>query len=745
MKIPFEEEIAGGDVHDLALSDAISERYLSYALSIIMSRSLPDVRDGLKPVHRRLLYAMRLLKLNPDQGYKKCARVIGDVIGKYHPHGDQSVYNALVRLAQNFAVRYPLVDGQGNFGNIDGDNPAAMRYTEARLTDVASSILEGIDEDAVDFKETYDGEDKEPIVMPSTIPNLLANGGEGIAVGMACSIPPHNLEELCQALLHLIKFPNASLKKMIEFIPGPDFPTGGILVETKEMILAAYTTGRGGFRVRSRWSVEKQSRGQYLIVINEIPYQIQKSRLIEKIAELLLAKKLPFLEDIRDESAEDIRIVLEPRKRSLDPKILMEQMFRLTDLETRISLNMNVLDSENTPKVMNIKEVLSAFLSHRHVVLMRRTQFRLNKIDHRIEVLEGYLAAYLNLDEVIRIIREEDNPKKQLIIAFSLTEVQAEAILNMRLRSLRKLEEIELRAEHKELSTERVGLKKLQSDDIIQWTTISEEIKKTKKRFSAKTNSEYGRRTSIEEGLEKIEIPDDIFTEKEPITIIFSNKDWIKTSKSHIDLSGDIKFKDGDSSKFIFHAESTDKVVFFASNGRFFTIQADKLPSGRGFGSPLRLMIDLPNEEEIISVFSFKENVKYIIASESGRGFIVKSEDLIAQTKNGKQILNLKQEDQAVAIAEYLGSSVAVIGLNRKLLVFESSEIPEMSKGRGVILQKFKDGGISDITSFDPKDGLSWKIGDKIRTEKELTPWIGKRSQSGRLAPKGFAKSNKFK
>ena len=745
MKIPFEEEIAGGDVHDLALSDAISERYLSYALSIIMSRSLPDVRDGLKPVHRRLLYAMRLLKLNPDQGYKKCARVIGDVIGKYHPHGDQSVYNALVRLAQNFAVRYPLVDGQGNFGNIDGDNPAAMRYTEARLTDVASSILEGIDEDAVDFKETYDGEDKEPIVMPSTIPNLLANGGEGIAVGMACSIPPHNLEELCQALLHLIKFPNASLKKMIEFIPGPDFPTGGILVETKEMILAAYTTGRGGFRVRSRWSVEKQSRGQYLIVINEIPYQIQKSRLIEKIAELLLAKKLPFLEDIRDESAEDIRIVLEPRKRSLDPKILMEQMFRLTDLETRISLNMNVLDSENTPKVMNIKEVLSAFLSHRHVVLMRRTQFRLNKIDHRIEVLEGYLAAYLNLDEVIRIIREEDNPKKQLIIAFSLTEVQAEAILNMRLRSLRKLEEIELRAEHKELSTERVGLKKLQSDDIIQWTTISEEIKKTKKRFSAKTNSEYGRRTSIEEGLEKIEIPDDIFTEKEPITIIFSNKDWIKTSKSHIDLSGDIKFKDGDSSKFIFHAESTDKVVFFASNGRFFTIQADKLPSGRGFGSPLRLMIDLPHEEEIISVFSFKENIKYIIASKSGRGFIVKSEDLIAQTKNGKQILNLKQEDQAVAIAEYLGSSVAVIGLNRKLLVFESSEIPEMSKGRGVILQKFKDGGISDITSFDPKDGLSWKIGDKIRTEKELTPWIGKRSQSGRLAPKGFAKSNKFK
>jgi len=745
MKIPFEEETPGGDVRDLALSDAISERYLSYALSIIMSRSLPDVRDGLKPVHRRLLYAMRLLKLNPDQGYKKCARVIGDVIGKYHPHGDQSVYNALVRLAQNFAVRYPLVDGQGNFGNIDGDNPAAMRYTEARLTDVASSILEGIDEDTVDFKETYDGEDKEPIVMPSTIPNLLANGGEGIAVGMACSIPPHNLEELCRALLHLIKFPNASLKKMIEFIPGPDFPTGGILVETKEMILAAYTTGRGGFRVRSRWSVEKQSRGQYLIVINEIPYQIQKSRLIEKIAELLLAKKLPFLEDIRDESAEDIRIVLEPRKRSLDPKIVMEQMFRLTDLETRISLNMNVLDSENTPKVMNIKEVLSAFLSHRHLVLMRRTQFRLNKIDHRIEVLEGYLAAYLNLDEVIRIIREEDNPKKQLIIAFSLTEVQAEAILNMRLRSLRKLEEIELRAEHKELSTERVGLKKLQSDDIIQWATISEEIKKTKKRFSAKTNSEYGRRTSIEEGIEKIEIPDDIFIEKEPITIIFSNKNWIKTSKSHIDLSGDIKFKDGDSSKFIFHAESTDKVVFFASNGRFFTIQADKLPSGRGFGSPLRLMIDLPNEEEIISVFSFKENVKYIIASESGRGFIVKSEDLIAQTKNGKQILNLKQEDQAVAITEYLGSSVAVIGINRKLLVFESSEIPEMSKGRGVILQKFKDGGISDITSFDPKNGLSWKIGDKVRTEKELTPWIGKRSQSGRLAPKGFAKSNKFK
>ncbi|MFL2782866.1 MAG: DNA topoisomerase IV subunit A [Rhodospirillales bacterium] len=745
MKPSFKEEAPNGDVRDLALSDAISDRYLSYALSIIMSRSLPDVRDGLKPVHRRLLYAMRLLKLNPEEGYKKCARVIGDVIGKYHPHGDQSVYNALVRLAQNFAVRYPLVDGQGNFGNIDGDNPAAMRYTEARLTDVASSILEGIDEDSVDFKETYDGEDKEPIVMPSTIPNLLANGGEGIAVGMACSIPPHNLEELCSALLHLIKFPNATLRKINEFIPGPDFPTGGILVESKEMILAAYTTGRGGFRIRSRWSVEQQSRGQYHIVITEIPYQIQKSRLIEKIAELLMAKKLPFLEDIRDESAEDIRIILEPRKRSIDPKILMEQMFRLTDLETRISINMNVLDSDNTPRVMSIKEVLNAFLSHRHVVLMRRTQFRLTKIHYRIEVLEGYLAAYLNLDEVIRIIREEDDPKKQLIIAFSLKEVQAEAILNMRLRSLRKLEEIDLRVEHKELSKERVNLKKLQNDDNIQWATISDEIKKTKQRFSAKSDSEYMRRTSITEVLEKIEIPDDIFTEKEPITIIFSNKDWIKTSKSHIDLNSDIKFKDGDSSKFVFHAESTDKVVFFASNGRFFTIQADKLPSGRGFGSPLRLMIDLPIEEKIISVFPFKENIKFIVASKSGRGFIVKSEDFIAQTKNGKQVLNLKQDDKAVAITEYLGDFVAVIGLNRKLLIFQSSEIPEMSKGRGVIFQKFKDGGVSDITSFDPKDGLTWKIGDKTRTEKELTPWIGKRSQSGRLAPKGFAKSNKFK
>ncbi len=744
MDVATKSLVSTGDIRDARLADAIGERYLSYALSIIMSRSLPDVRDGLKPVHRRLLYAMRQLKLDPDQGYKKCARVIGDVIGKYHPHGDQSVYNALVRLAQEFAVRYPLVDGQGNFGNIDGDNPAAMRYTEARMTEIASAILEGIDENAVDFRETYDGEDNEPIVMPSSIPNLLANGAEGIAVGMACSIPPHNLEELCAALLHLIKFPNATNGKIVSIIPGPDFPTGGILVEDPEVIVAAYKIGRGGFRVRARWIVEKLGRGQYQIVISEIPFQIQKSRLIEKIAEMLISKKLPFLEDVRDESAEDIRIVLEPKNRTIEPDLLMEQMFKLTDLESRFSMNMNVLDADNTPKVMGLREILASFLDHRHEVLMRRTKFRLNKINVRLEILEGYLITYINLDEVIRIVREEENVKLLLIKTFKLTENQADAILNMRLRSLRKLEEIEIQNEHDKLTIERAGLNKLIKNKNQRWKKITQEITEIKKKFSGKAGSIYKRRTEISAAPKIIDIPSNAFIEKEPVTIICSDKGWIKASKGHVDLISAIKYKDGDRGKFALYAETTDKILLFTTNGRFYTIPCDKLPGGRGFGEPVRLMIDLGNDQEIVGLFVYSLDAKYLIASNSGRGFIVGAEDVVAQTKGGKQILNVKGEDEAAAICIVEGDTVAVVGDNRKLLLFPIDEVPEMARGRGVILQRYKEGGLRDIKTFIKKRGLSWKTGDKTRTEINLMPWEGSRAQAGRLPPKGFARSNKF-
>ena len=735
---------SAGDTRDTRLADAIGERYLSYALSIIMARSLPDVRDGLKPVHRRLLYAMQQLRLDPNQGFKKCARVIGDVIGKYHPHGDQSVYNALVRLAQEFSVRYPLVDGQGNFGNIDGDNPAAMRYTEARMTEFASVILEGIDEDAVDFRDTYDGEDSEPIVMPASIPNLLANGAEGIAVGMACSIPPHNLEELLTALLHLIKFPNATNGKLISMVPGPDFPTGGVLVEDKEVILSAYKTGRGGFRIRARWVIEKLGRGQFQIIITEIPFQVQKSRLIEKIAELLIDRKLPFLEDIRDESAEDIRIVLEPKNRSIDPKLLMEQMFKLTDLESRFNMNMNVLDADNTPKVMNFHGILTAFLDHRHVVLVRRTKFRLGKINARIEVLSGYLVAYLNLDQIIHIIREEDDAKAVLVKTFELSENQAEAILNMRLRSLRKLEEVEIMNEHDTLSKERSGLNKLLKSKDLRWKKISQQISEIKNKFSGKADPLYRRRTEIGSAPVMLDMPKEILIEKEPITIIFSEKGWIKAVKGHVDPNTSVKYKDGDIGKYIIHAETTDKILLFSTNGRFYTVSCDKLPGGRGFGEPVRLMIDLDNDHDIVGLFIYKSGEKFLLAAHSGRGFIVKSEDLMAQTKGGKQILNVKGKDLATAVCPVEGDSVAVIGENRKLLVFGVDEIPEMTKGRGVILQRYKDGGLGDIKTFDKKDGLSWKTGEKNRTESDLMQWDGKRGQSGRLPPKGFSRSNKF-
>ena len=735
------------DVRDTTLKDAISERYLSYALSIIMSRSLPDVRDGLKPVHRRLLYAMRQLKLDPATGYKKCARVVGDVIGKYHPHGDVAVYEAMVRLAQDFAVRYPLVDGQGNFGNIDGDNAAAMRYTEARLTDVAMALMDGIDEDTVDFRATYDGEESEPIVMPAAFPNLLANGAAGIAVGMATSIPPHNVDEICQALLHLIKTPKATIEKLVGFMPGPDFPTGGILVEGREAVVAAYTTGRGGFRVRARWKKEDLGRGGYQIVVTEIPFQVQKSRLIERVAELMQQKKLSLIEDIVDESTEDIRVVITPKNRTIDPDMLMEQLFKQTELETRFSLNMNVLDADHTPRVMNLREVLQAFLDHRHDVLLRRTNNRLGKVAHRMEMLDGYLIAYLNLDEVIRIIREEDEPKAKLMKRFKLTDGQAEAILNMRLRSLRRLEEMEIKGEHKELSKELADLNKLLKNEGLRWEKVTEEVAGIRAKFGAKAPGGKGkRRTEIGDAPALIDIPLDAFIEKEPITVFLSDKGWIKAVKGHLEDSAiaDVKYKEGDRGRFAIRAETTDKIMLFATNGRFYTLAGDKLPGGRGFGEPVRLMIELGNEHAIVAAFVYKPGEQFLLASSAGRGFIVKSDDVFAQTRGGKQALNVSGDEEAAVCARVEGDTVAVIGENRKLLLFPLKEVPEMSRGRGVILQRYKDGGLSDIKTFTYKQGLTWQQGDRTRTETDLKDWKGERAQAGRLPPKGFNKVNKF-
>jgi topoisomerase IV subunit A len=733
-------------IRDTTLVDALSERYLAYAMSTITSRSLPDVRDGLKPVHRRILYAMRLLKLDPGQGFKKCARVIGDVIGKYHPHGDQSVYDALVRLAQEFAVRYPLVDGQGNFGNIDGDNAAAMRYTEARLTAVAEALLNGLDEDCVDFRDTYDGEESEPLVLPAAFPNLLANGSSGIAVGMATSIPPHNAGELCDAALHLIKFPNATPAKLSELVPGPDFPTGGIMVEPRESVVEAYKTGRGSFRLRARWSTEDIGRGQYQIVITEVPYQVQKAKLVEKIAELIISKRLPMLTDVRDESADDVRLVLEPKSRTVEAAPLMETLFRLTDLEVRASLNLNVLSADGKPGVLNLREALQAFLDHRHVVLVRRSSHRLEKIEHRLEVLGGYLIAFLNLDEVIRIIREEDEPKAELMKTFELSEVQAEAILNMRLRSLRRLEEEGLRTEHADLTAEKKSLKALLKNEKQRWGIISDELKETRKTFGQKT--ELGkRRTDITDAPEVAEVPMESMVEKEPITVICSEKGWIRAVKGHVEVGEDIRFKEGDRSRFALHALTTDKLVLFATNGRFYTLGGDKVPRGRGHGEPIRLLTGLGNDDDIIELLVHVPGRKLIVASSDGRGFVVPEDQLIAQTKTGKQVLNVSgdREAQALAVIEDGDDTIACVGENRKLIVFPLDELPEMGRGRGVVLQKYKDGNLSDIQSFKKSDGLTWAAGvNRTRTENDLLAWEGKRSQAGRLAPKGFAVTNRF-
>ena len=749
------------------LRRAIGERYLTYALSTIMHRALPDARDGLKPVHRRILYAMRELKLNASGGFRKSAKISGDVMGNYHPHGDAAIYDAMARLAQDFNVRYPLVDGQGNFGNIDGDNPAASRYTEARMTAVAEALLEGLNENAVDFRDNYDGTLTEPVVLPASFPNLLANGSSGIAVGMATNIPPHNLAELCDACLHLIKTPEARDDTLLNFIPGPDFPTGGVIVESPEAIASAYRTGRGSFRLRCQWSVEDLGRGQWQIVVTEIPYQVQKSKLIEKIAEVIQLKKIPILADVRDESADDIRLILEPRSKNVDPEVLMGMLFRNSDLEVRFSLNMNVLIDGVTPKVCSLKEVLKAFLDHRRDVLLRRSQHRIDKIDHRLEVLEGFLVAFLNLDRVIDIIRYDDDPKAALIAEDwsvshpraineddytgpditqegELSELQAEAILNMRLRSLRRLEELELIRERDALMLERADLQDLLDHTNLQWDKISEQLKATKKTFG-KDYAGGARRTIFTEAGEIEEVPLEAMIDREPITVVCSQMGWIRAMTGHIDLTRELKFKDGDGPRFIFHAETTDRLLVFASNGRFYTLSAANLPGGRGMGEPLRLMVDLPNEAEIIDIFIHKPGRKLLVASSAGDGFVVPEDDVLAQTRSGKQVLNVRGDVSAKSCSPIQGDHVAVVGENRKMLVFALSELPEMGRGKGVRLQKYKDGGMSDVATFDLAAGLSWlDPAGRTRTETELAEWTSKRASAGKMAPRGFPRDNKF-
>jgi len=749
------------------LGRAIGERYLTYALSTIMNRALPDARDGLKPVHRRILYAMRELKLNATGGFRKSAKISGDVMGNYHPHGDAAIYDAMARLAQEFNVRYPLVDGQGNFGNIDGDNPAASRYTEARMTTVAEALLEGLNEDAVDFRENYDGTLSEPIVLPASFPNLLANGSSGIAVGMATNIPPHNISELCDACLHMIKNPNARIDTLLEKIRGPDFPTGGTIVEPPENILNAYKTGRGSFRLRARFSIEDLGRGQWQVVISEIPFQVQKSKLIEKIAELIQTKKIPILEDVRDESAEDVRIVLEPKSKNIEPNVLMETLFKISDLEVRFSLNMNVLIDGLVPKVCNLSEVLRAFLDHRRIILIRRSNFRLNKIDNRLEILEGLIVAFLNLDRVIDIIRYDENPKLALmsedwgkqheraqdeldykrpdiLIDGELNEVQTEAILNMRLRSLRRLEEVELVKERDTLMEERANLEDLLADSAQQWNNIAEEIRVTKKQFG-KDYIGGERRTDFAEAQDFEEVPIEAMIEREPITVVCSAMGWIRAMNGHIDLDRELKFKDGDGPAIIFHAQTTDKLLALGSNGRFYTLLASNLPGGRGMGEPLRLMVDIPDEAKIVNIIPYIPDQKLLLASSAGDGFIVKHDDVIAQTKNGKQILNVKGNSVAKVCRNINGDHIAVVGENRKVLIFSINELPEMVKGKGVRLQKYKEGGLSDITTFDISNGLSWSDpAGRTRIETNLEEWTGKRATAGRMAPRGFPKNKKF-
>jgi topoisomerase IV subunit A len=734
-------------VQEIALREALEERYLAYALSTIMHRALPDARDGLKPVHRRILYGMRLLRLDPGAAFKKSAKIVGDVMGNFHPHGDQAIYDALVRLAQDFASRYPLVDGQGNFGNIDGDNAAAYRYTEARLTEVARLLLDGIDEDAVDFRPNYDGVSQEPVVLPAAFPNLLANGAQGIAVGMATSIPPHNVAELCDAALYLFEQPNARTRTLLKFVPGPDFPTGGLVVDPPETIAEAYATGRGSFRLRARWKMEETGRGTYQIIVTEIPWQVQKMRLIERIAELMNEKKLPLLADMRDESAEDVRIVFEPRSRSVDPALLMESLFKLTELESRVPLNMNVLVRGRIPKVIGLAEAISEWLTHRREVLLRRSRYRLAQIEHRIEVLGGYLVAYLNLDKVIKIIRTEDEPKPVLIKTFKLTDVQAEAILNMRLRNLRKLEEMEIRKEDKELRVEKKSIEELLRSEKQQWKRIADQVREVRDAFGPKTP--IGKRRT---GFAKAPAHDEAaieeaLVEREPVTIVVSEKGWIRALRGQVADLSTLAFKADDGMKLAFFAETTSKLLVFATNGRFYTIDASKLPGGRGHGEPIRLFAELEQEADIVTVFRYQGGRKLIVASKQGTGFIVPEDECLGNTRKGKQVLNVKPPDEARALAPVEGEFVAAIGENRKMVIFARDQVPEMTRGRGVRLQRYKDGGLSDIKTFEVETGLRWTdSADRVfsLTLKELSDWRGNRADAGRLAPKGFPKSNKF-
>ena len=734
-----------GEIRNVDFADALGERYLSYALSTIMSRSLPDVRDGLKPVHRRILHAMQELRLDPESGYKKCARVVGDVIGKFHPHGELAVYDALVRLAQDFSQRYPLVDGQGNFGNIDGDNAAAMRYTESRLSAVAQAMLDGIAEDAVDFRSTYDGEDQEPVVLPARFPNLLANGASGIAVGMATSIPPHNVGELCAALLHLIDHPACAVDELHLLIPGPDFPTGGVLVEPPEGIRLAYETGRGSFRLRARWTTEALGHGLYQIVVTEVPFQVQKGRLIEKIAALLEEKKLPLLADIRDESTEDVRLVLEPKTRNVEAEMLMEQLFRLTELEARVPLNLNVLDPLGVPRVMNLKEALQAFLDHRRVVLQRRNRHRLATVARRMEILHGQIIVYVNLDEVIRIIREGDDPKAEMIARWDLGEVQVEAILNMRLRALRRLEEIAIRRELDTLAAEEAQLTKLLASERRQWRAVAKEVAATAAEFG--NDTPLGRRrTELAAAPEPVEIPAEAFVEREAVTVLCSDKGWIRAVKGHNVSAAEQKYKEGDGPRFAVATETTDRLIVFGSNGRFYTIGVDRVPGGRGNGEPLRLIIDLPNDHDVVAMFPYRPGMELLVAASDGRGFVVDGEEGVAQTRAGKQVLTPGEGAVArICVRAEGGDAVALVGDNRRMLIVKLDDIPLMTRGRGVILQRYKSGGLADCKVFRLADGLSWRQGEsRTRTETDLAPWLGARGAAGRVVPTGFPRSNRF-
>ena len=738
----------GENNQPINVRDALEERYLAYAMSTIMGRALPDARDGLKPVHRRILYGMHILRLDPGTAFKKCAKIVGDVMGSFHPHGDQAIYDALVRLAQDFSSRYPLVDGQGNFGNIDGDGAAAYRYTEARMTEVARALLDSIDDDTVDFRDNYSGDQQEPVVLPAAFPNLLANGSQGIAVGMATSIPPHNAAELCDAALYLVANPQATAAQLAVFAPGPDFPTGGIIVDSHESIVETYRTGRGSFRIRARWHKEDGARGLWNVVVTEIPYGVQKSRLIEKLAELVNEKKLPLLADVRDESAEDVRVVLEPRAKNVDPAVMMESLFRMTELESRFSMNLNVLVDGVTPRVLSLPEALRQWLDHRRNVLLRRSRDRLSDIDRRLEVLAGMIIAFLNLDEVIRIIREEEEPKDVLKARFELTDNQANYILDTRLRSLRRLEEMQLRGEHDTLTKEHADLTALLGDEVRQWKTVTGQIREIKKKYGQHTA--LGKRRTTFESPPAVASDFDlaeILTEREPVTIVVTEKGWIRALKGHVGDLSSLQFKGDDSLRISFFAETTSKILVLATNGKIFTLDASKLPGGRGAGEPIRLLADIDDGEDVSAVFVYKPGQKMIIAAGDGRGFVAGQDEMIANTRKGKMLLNVEAPAKATFIAPAEGDHVASIGENRKLLVYPLNEIPEMTRGKGVRLQRYKDGGLSDIKTFALADGLTWKdSAGRVFTvgQADLMEWIGHRAEAGRLPPKGFPKNNKF-